>query len=130
MYEPTEWKKGDVVTSAKLNKLEQGVANAVLVVNATIEIVDEATIITLDKTWQEIADAPLAVIKLVDPEATNSTFTYTVGQVYANEYDGTYGINAMGMIESIYYECDDPDGYPSVSIGGGGGGGDDDPPTT
>lgn len=27
-YEPTEWKKGDVVTSAKLNKLEEGVAAA------------------------------------------------------------------------------------------------------
>ncbi len=27
-YEPTNWKAGDVVTSAKLNKLEQGVANA------------------------------------------------------------------------------------------------------
>lgn len=25
-YEPTNWKTGDVVTSAKLNKLEQGVA--------------------------------------------------------------------------------------------------------
>lgn len=27
-YEPTNWKTGDVVTSAKLNKLEQGVADA------------------------------------------------------------------------------------------------------
>ena len=27
-YTPTEWKSGDVVTSAKLNKLEQGVADA------------------------------------------------------------------------------------------------------
>lgn len=27
-YEPTNWKSGDVVTSAKLNKLENGVANA------------------------------------------------------------------------------------------------------
>ena len=25
-YEPTNWKSGDVVTSAKLNKLEQGVS--------------------------------------------------------------------------------------------------------
>ena len=27
-YEPTNWKTGDVVTSAKLNKLEEGVAEA------------------------------------------------------------------------------------------------------
>lgn len=35
-YEPTNWKTGDVVTSAKLNKLENGVANGgakVLTVN-------------------------------------------------------------------------------------------------
>ena len=32
-YEPTSWKSGDVVTSAKLNKLEQGVANAIVVAN-------------------------------------------------------------------------------------------------
>jgi len=32
-YEPTTWKSGDVVTSAKLNKIEQGIASGgVLVV--------------------------------------------------------------------------------------------------
>lgn len=51
-YEPTEWKSGDVVTSAKLNKLEQGVANAGggLVVNAT----EIEGVLTLDKTYNEI----------------------------------------------------------------------------
>lgn len=52
-YEPTEWKSGDVVTSAKLNKLEQAVAGCSLVVHATTE--DDVA--TLDKTWQEIFDA-------------------------------------------------------------------------
>lgn len=39
-YEPTNWKSGDVVTSAKLNKLEQGVADAggvMLVVNTVYD---------------------------------------------------------------------------------------------
>lgn len=31
-YEPTNWKTGDVVTSAKLNKLEEGVATVGMVV--------------------------------------------------------------------------------------------------
>lgn len=31
-YTPTNWKSGDVVTSAKLNKLEQGVADCLSVV--------------------------------------------------------------------------------------------------
>lgn len=50
-YEPTNWKTGDVVTSAKLNKLEQGVAGGVLVAH-----LDEETG-NVDKTWQEIYDA-------------------------------------------------------------------------
>lgn len=56
-YEPTNWKAGDVVTSAKLNKLEQGVAagSGVLVVHMTVD--DATSIGTLDKTWQEIYDA-------------------------------------------------------------------------
>lgn len=58
-YEPTNWKSGDVVTSAKLNKLEQGVAAAggggVLVVNTTYDESTETT--TCDKTGQQILSA-------------------------------------------------------------------------
>ena len=44
-YTPTEWKTGDVVTSAKLNKLEQGVAAAgatVLTASFDYEYQDDA----------------------------------------------------------------------------------------
>lgn len=34
-YEPTNWKNGDVVTSAKLNKIEQGILGVSRVVNIT-----------------------------------------------------------------------------------------------
>lgn len=34
-YTPNTWKSGDVVTSAKLNNIEQGIANATLLVTAT-----------------------------------------------------------------------------------------------
>lgn len=34
-YEPTEWKAGDTVTSAKLNKIEQALSNNVLIVETT-----------------------------------------------------------------------------------------------
>lgn len=54
-YTPTTWAAGDTVTAAKLNKLEQGVASGggVLMVHDVNG--------TLDKTWQEIADAGFAV---------------------------------------------------------------------
>lgn len=50
-YEPTNWKSGDVVTSTKLNKMEQGIANA----GALVCTADQNGV--LDHTWQEIHDA-------------------------------------------------------------------------
>lgn len=54
-YEPTVWAAGDVVTSAKLNKIETGIANAgsIFVLHETTE----ENVYTLDRTWQEIHDA-------------------------------------------------------------------------
>lgn len=58
-YEPTNWKSGDVVTSAKLNKLEQGVADAgggnVLVVHITDDEGLDGYV--ADKTFAEISAA-------------------------------------------------------------------------
>ena len=58
-YDPTNWKAGDVISSQKLNKLEQGVADAggggggggagILVLHDTDGV--------LDKTFKEISDA-------------------------------------------------------------------------
>lgn len=55
-YEPTNWKAGDVVTSAKLNKLEQGVSSSSMM-NVHINELG-----ALDKTWQEIYDAAQNVV--------------------------------------------------------------------
>lgn len=60
-YEPTQWKAGDTVTSAKLNKIEQGISdNGLLEINAIID--EEAGEIRLDKTWQEIYNANNSII--------------------------------------------------------------------
>lgn len=53
-YTPTEWKAGDLVTSAKLNKLEQGVANGVNF--EVINMVLGQGSVSLDKTADEIID--------------------------------------------------------------------------
>ena len=54
-YEPTTWKAGDTVTSAKLNKMEQGIANSGGSFIITTSVISDNP--TLDKTWQEIYDA-------------------------------------------------------------------------
>lgn len=72
-YTPTEWQSGDIVTSEKLNKIENGIAGAgggagggVLV--ATM---DEATG-ALDKTWQEIYDAMNSSVLCVSRSKTEN----------------------------------------------------------
>lgn len=60
-YEPTNWKAGDTVTSAKLNKIEQGIKNSILVANLIYDDYENG-IMHLDKTWQEIYDADFCII--------------------------------------------------------------------
>ena len=59
-YTPTTWTTGDTITATKLNKIENGVANAgsVLICNSSFDG-DEGAYV-LDKTVQEIYDALLA----------------------------------------------------------------------
>lgn len=54
-YTPTTWVTGDTVTATKLNKLEQGVANAGSALICTYS--NNGSGIVLDKTVQEIYDA-------------------------------------------------------------------------
>lgn len=103
-YEPTNWKAGDTVTSAKLNKIEQGIAKSgVLVVNAIGETG------TLDKTWQEIHDAGLAVLwidgdlGIVCSIGTNAGAYEIVASVFNNQ-DGMWGL--------LTFLTDSADGYP------------------
>lgn len=117
-YTPTEWKSGDTVTSAKLNKLEQGVATAsggggVLVVGLLNG--------TLNKTWAEIRSALLSGIVVVPTTADEGTIAQTSFIVGA-ETDGTsYTVQAImfggdvGQV-SVYstrLETDSENGYPT-----------------
>lgn len=104
-YEPTNWQAGDIVTSAKLNKLEQGVANGggILIVHS-----DENGI--LDKTWQEIYDAELAFQQEIDNDYKS---IYLISQIGVE--DNTYYI----QFASFSYTTSSPDDYPVFNQGGG-----------
>jgi len=57
-YTKNTWQTGDIVTSAKLNNMEEGIANAYpLYVDATFVTGEYDMTGTLNKTWQEIYDA-------------------------------------------------------------------------
>lgn len=115
-YEPTNWKTGDVVTSAKLNKLEQGVAagSGVLVVHEAYD--ESAGTYTLDKTWQEIYDGIGAGVGYfiffasadagVDVEHRR---LYFFSDAYYEPRESAYVVKTLGFTE---YFADAPDDYP------------------
>ena len=107
-YEPTNWKSGDTVTSAKLNKMEQGIANAggggVLVVTVTDG--------TLDKTWQEIHDAAPNV--LLTYEDDGMTYFFPLYSVGIDQED--YAVNFADATSPDPLNClaSAADDYPTI----------------
>ena len=110
-YTPTTWKAGDTVTSEKLNKIEQGIANH-NIVEATMD--NETFIITLNKTWQEIWDNNYTnmMIILDNNGSLTKQFLFIQGIGIYNE---TYTIGAKDPNASIQvtFTCNSPDDYPT-----------------
>lgn len=110
-YTPNVWQAGDVVTPAKLNHIEEGIANAsTLVVHATSN--DGVT--TLDKTWQEIYDALAAGCYVVVPLIAASNNSVYSGMVESAIYDNIEGYQVhIAGTSGTYYTTGTPNGYPS-----------------
>ncbi len=107
-YTPNTWKSGDVVTSAKLNNIEQGIANA----GAMIVHDNNGT---LDKTWQEIHDAAPFVTIIMD-ESGNLTIMPLFGLA---EYEGAF-IAICGFLDPSgstgrMYSATSASGYPVLA---------------
>lgn len=114
-YTPNTWKSGDVVTSAKLNNIEQGIANAgALLVTATWD--DNGC--TLDKTWQEIHDAAPSVLIYGCDDVEESTYCYIFCMVATIKPIGggadKYVVKAYDYVESatMTFESASSGGYP------------------
>lgn len=107
-YEKQTWAKGDVVTSAKLNHMEDGIATGggVLVVHGAI---DGATM-TLDKTWQEIYDADAALLRYTPPEGGESFAMLLTIYEESDLYKCTFTAD-----NAITFTTDSADGYPVVT---------------
>ena len=111
-YEKNTWANGDVITAAKLNKMENGIANAGNAMIVTGSLVNDNYV--LNKTVQELYDATVAGIPVYlvyiygDEElgpnkfsANSLCYMYTV-----YEYnDSTYrvGFTRMAGTTGSYY---------------------------
>ena len=118
-YISTNWKTGDIVTSEKLNHMEDGIANSESVMIITVVTEDPAQSAKnllrakindkfLDKTWQQIFDAlntgKVCVIKNGDETYVEIDFVTTAG-----ERDGSYIVMSN---KDVTYEASSADGYP------------------
>lgn len=116
-YEPTTWQAGDTVTSAKLNKIEQGIAKGGIRIVHLIDTgeVSNATqmpIMRLDITPSDLEEMlnngqmPMLYTETESGINYISLYAYNI-DLYQGEYDGstcTFGIN-QGFISP------DPDEY-------------------
>lgn len=99
-YEPTQWAVGDKITAAKMNKIEDGIANRSLKV-----IVEEQNndLVITSHTWQEIYDAMDNGIIVIAKYETYLSLVQGVNQ------DGTiYRV----YIGEMHFYCSSPDDYP------------------
>lgn len=64
-YTPTNWQSGDIITSAKLNKMEQGIANGGGVLLVTASYDDTSDGLICDKTGDEVKTAFLNGLNVI-----------------------------------------------------------------
>lgn len=108
-YTKNTWASGDVVTSAKLNNIENGIASGgVLVVNAIYD--EEEDVTTLDKTWAEIYASPAPILHFTPYDTPEGTINvhYQLPD-YVTVYNGAY-IVSYG---EVAYSAEGEDGYPN-----------------
>lgn len=110
-YEPTNWKDGDLVTSAKLNKIEQGIAAGGGVLIAHI-ILNGENPPTLDKTWQEIHDADACYIIERDDEHANR---YLVRGTSIDDGEYLVGVFTFTSFPQTFVAASSND-YPTLVI--------------
>lgn len=111
-YTPTNWSAGDTVTSAKLNKMEQGIANAgganILVAHCG----DISSNITLDVTLKQIVDADFTIIQVNSEDGRRYAF---INQIYS--YEDYFVIELNNGLSFIAQSEDD---YPIINTGSSG----------
>lgn len=119
-YEPTEWKSGDVVTSAKLNKMEQGIVGAdAFIVEETLE----SDVVTLSEKASDIWEAYLAgkhVISVYDGGEGNAVVINGLSFALLDPA-GNYTFLFTGRNGNMEFYAENGNENPTYSENNGGG---------
>ena len=119
-YTPTTWTTGDVITAAKLNNMEQGIASAGggggggLVVEFTRTTEPRGLI--SNKTWLEIHNAltsmPVSVVFNLDTVGDyNSMHQHVIDSIYYDDEDYNYYVS----IADFDFVASSAEGYPQFT---------------
>ena len=111
-YTPTNWQSGDKVTAEKLNKIEQGIANASAVVVLTETYDSTNNVYTLNKSWSEMYQSMSSGTMFILPLSITGDYpgvqivsiygVYQEGDTNYTVYTSEYG-----------YSTTSQNGYPS-----------------
>ena len=114
-YTKNTWKTGDIVSSAKLNHMEDGIANSenVFIVGGVSLDGKGGPKGTLDKTWQEIYNALQSKVVIAVYVSDNEIMQFRIeGSIYDD------GANAYEVLAGqAIFTTASRDGYPSISGG-------------
>lgn len=105
-YSKTTWANGDVITAAKLNNMENGIADAASVLVLTMD----GETFAFNKTWQEIHDAIAAGIPVVASfEYDGDTYAVVAVQtlITNDQYKVSLGVDLTAIAVSA-------SGYPAL----------------
>lgn len=121
-YEKTTWQSGDVVTSEKLNNIENGIANRSMVIHTT----DNGVKYVMDKTFSEVLEAfndgtfiiVKSTVSYEDPDDRDEKTGLVLATSY-NIFEGEksnctveVGEAAAAAIGVFYYTASSENDYP------------------
>ena len=114
-YDKQTWQSGDVVTSAKLNHMEDGIAGSSDCLAIGLVWDDETQTESLDKTWNQINTAMRSgvscFIMFINDLPDSIVIEHNPVSAYAVLGDtNTYGVT--NLTSQTDYVTDSPDGYP------------------
>lgn len=106
-YEKQTWQTGDVVTSAKLNHMEDGIAGG-----GALVLHYDSDVNGVDKTWQEIYDAAAAgqVVLYQTILSETKAAAFFLGNVEL--FNGTYSVKFYQGEQSETLYADSANGKP------------------
>lgn len=119
-YEPTNWQTGDIVTAEKLNKLENGVASGILVVNMVLD--EDMDVPMLDKTYAEIESAleNNKQVVIFNKSIIAGLFAYSVMNASRRQVGNIVVALSMAQdgVALLTFIAEEEDEYPIIYTGG------------